>query len=154
LTAFFHENFTWFYLQARRRSCGVVCPDAGGQPPLTCPLMPDRRTLTMKRAWAQFANASISLFFFSGCACVMTHTQQSPEGKGPYSGVRADGWLLGHPNSVGDAVFGHISPAIVMPLALIDLPLSAGFDTFLLPIDLTYDPKASKRKRRSEPNNE
>jgi uncharacterized protein YceK len=83
--------------------------------------------------------AGCALVFCSGCASILTRTQASPEDKGrPYSGVRGDAWLLAHPNKVGDAVIGHVSPALVVPYAIIDLPLSAGLDTVFLPFDLTY----------------
>ena len=102
--------------------------------------------------WTQRVVASISLFLFSGCASIMTHTQQSPEGKGAYSGVRADVSVLAHPNSVGDAVIGHVSPAIIVPCGIIDMPLSAALDTLLLPIDLTYrEPKTAENEHPKEP---
>lgn len=74
----------------------------------------------------------------------MTHTQHSPEGI--YPGVRTDWRLLGRCNSVGDAAVGPISPFIVVPFAIVDLPLSATLDTLLLPIDLTYDPNTGGRR--------
>lgn len=91
-----------------------------------------------------------ALFLCAGCASVMTHTQRDADGKGPYSGVRGDAWVLGHPNSVGDAVIGRVSPAIVVPLAFVDMPLSAGLDTLLLPIDLTYHPPKKEAQEHSD----
>src|SRR6266496_6774568 len=105
----------------------------------------------MKRTWTLAGATSTGLILCCGCASVVTHTQQGTEGKGVYSGVRADAWLLSHPNSEGDAVVGHISPFIIVPCTIIDLPLSAALDTLLLPIDLTYDPAADKTKRPHKP---
>ncbi len=80
-----------------------------------------------------------ALVVCSGCASVLSHTQ-SDEALGPYSGMRVDGHLVANPNSIEKP---PVHPAVVTPLSLIDLPLSAALDTLLLPIDLTYRrPKA------------
>lgn len=93
----------------------------------------------MSSCWRQLVLLGAALFFCPGCGSLSSHTQQDDRGKGPYSGVRADAWCLSHPNRIGDAVIGHVSPALVVPCCIIDLPLSAAVDTLLLPIDLTYN---------------
>jgi len=74
------------------------------------------------------------LIVCTGCASVLSHTE-SQEEVGPYAGIRADGQMLAHPNSIQEP---PVHPAVVVPITILDLPLSAALDTLLLPIDLTY----------------
>lgn len=85
----------------------------------------------------------LSLSTTSGCSSVMTHTGPS---QGYYSGTRASAALLTDKESSW----------AIKPLAAIDLPFSAVFDTLLLPWDYyRADDKDSPRERvrRSEEQN-
>ncbi len=73
-------------------------------------------------------------FVCTGCASVLSHTGSHEEVR-PYPGTRVDGQLLANPNSIQKP---PVHPAVVIPISVIDLPLSAALDTLLLPIDLTY----------------
>ena len=96
------------------------------------------RASNMKGVLRFLTTTGFVLALCCGCTSIGTHTQQSSDGKGAYSGVRGDTQLLAHPDSIDDSVIGHVSPALVVPYSIIDLPLSAALDTLLLPIDLTY----------------
>ena len=81
---------------------------------------------------------AVVLALCCSCTSIRSHTRQSSDSKGAYSGVQGDARLLAHPNSLNDSVTGHVSPALVVPYSIVDLPLSVALDTLLLPIDLTY----------------
>jgi len=102
------------------------------------------RTPIMKSTGILSMIAAFVTCLCTGCASVLTHTQKEPEGKGPYSGVRIDGWLIAHPFPKQPE--WRIHPALVVTFSVVDMPLSFALDTVLLPIDLTYDPKADKTR--------
>jgi uncharacterized protein YceK len=75
-----------------------------------------------------------ALLTCTSCGSLFSHTTTKKE-VGPYPGVRDDVYLLAHPRSIREP---PIHPAVVVPVSIIDIPLSAALDTLLLPIDLTY----------------
>jgi uncharacterized protein YceK len=69
----------------------------------------------------------LALVLYSGCGTIFTHTVARDEREtGVYQGVRFD-WECG---TGGDQLAG--------PLLILDLPLSLGADTLVLPYDIIY----------------
>lgn len=91
--------------------------------------------------WAAVALLSILV---SGCTSIRTRNEMLRENWDIYPGVQRD------VTEIGDAFSGKLGKpgwinAVIAPILLIDLPLSATFDTIALPYDLyrVYYPDAT-----------
>lgn len=77
------------------------------------------------------------MLLWAGCASIDTHTSKAADSTGPYSGVRTDASMIAGPKENRLMLdFPVWMDALGVACAAIDLPLSAGIDTLLLPYDL------------------
>lgn len=98
----------------------------------------------MKNSTGLLVVAALSSILVSGCTSIRTRDEMLREKNWDiYPGVQRDVM------EIGDAFSGNLRQpgwvnAIVAPILLVDLPISAVFDTVVLPYDLyrVSDPKA------------
>jgi uncharacterized protein YceK len=81
----------------------------------------------------------VLLFVFTGCGSITSRWRGE---RAAYAGVRFDHDCLTHP---------IVGEEFILPVAAVDLPLSAVLDTFFLPYDLTGE---TRHEERSEPPSE
>jgi uncharacterized protein YceK len=77
----------------------------------------------------------------SGCGTILSHVDE--QATGVYSGVRLDAHAIA---SAGEENHDLPSPWIVVPLCIIDIPLSAVVDTLGVRFHLTDEPSSDTQK--------